>query len=93
MQIPDPPRRDLRFYRVKEPTSPVAEVEVFETYDLGVIHCFPGERPTFDEIVGDVVSYNAEFPGEGFNADPAFIALSLVRAIEAGFLEVNIEDF
>lgn len=48
------------------------------------------EWATIEQVVASIVEYNEQFEPEGFNDNPAYVAYSLLKCVEAGLAEVRV---
>ncbi len=67
-------------------------------FDVGIIHELSPledgkvvEWATVEQVVVSIVEYNEQFEPEGFNDNPAYVAYSLIKCVEAGLAEIRVE--
>ena len=66
-------------------------------FDVGIVHELSPledgevvEWATIEQVVASIVDYNEQFAPEGFNDNPAYVAYSLLKCVEAGLAEVRV---
>ncbi len=66
-------------------------------FDVGIVHELSPledgqiiEWATVEQVVASIVDYNEQFEPEGFNDNPAYVAYSLLKCVEAGLAEVRV---
>jgi hypothetical protein len=66
-------------------------------FDVGIVHELSPledgqivEWATVEQVVASIVEYNEQFEPEGFNDNPAYVAYSLIKCVEAGLAEVRV---
>ena len=66
-------------------------------FDIGVLHMLNPfvdggfvEWATVEQVVASIVEYNSQFAPEGFNDNPAYVAYSLLKCVEAGLAEIRV---
>jgi len=66
-------------------------------FDVGMVHMlYPWvdgeviEWATVEQVMQGINEYNSQFAPEGFNDNPAYVAYSLIKCVEAGLAEVRV---
>jgi len=66
-------------------------------FDVGIVHMLNPfvdgvfvEWATVEQVVASIVDYNEQFEPEGFNDNPAYVAYSLIKCVEAGLAEIRV---
>jgi len=66
-------------------------------FDIGIVHMLDPvvhgkvvEWATVEQVVASIVEYNSQFQDEGFNGNPAYVAYSLLKCVEAGLATVAV---
>lgn len=72
--------------------------EDLDKFDIAVVHMLDPfidgeikEWATVDQVLQSIKEYNSQFEPEGFNDNPAHVAYSLLKCVEAGMAKIKVE--